>query len=445
MKLISKAALAAVAGLSLTAMLVPQTGHAAVRHLYLAASDGMAHVPDGGNNGYPGSDTGWRKYYIRGFCDDTPSQTAQPGCANMPAPIIDVTQGDDVFIHLRNIGNADSAAAPDPHTIHLHGIYTTTQNDGFNETSWEVPIGTVGTYYFKAEKPGTYMYHCHVEASEHITMGMYGAMIIRPRRNTTNTVYGGWFNDRYDREYIIFLTDMDIDGHDFSQDPPGWTAAHNNVEFNFGTFTGDAWMVNGRAFPDVLLPMVDTAACNATPRTEDPTTHDFVGCNPAGSGPPTGFLTGANNLATYNPTVSARWGERVLMRMINMGYSEVPWHIHGEKFRAVGKDANPIGPFQQKKAYTLHIGSGETYDLIVRYTNRSKVGQYATNSMVTTNGSGGNDFASNWSLYGGTADPAMGDNNLDDQWSPMHIHNDYRVTNFGAYPGGQAAMIHITP
>ncbi|MGD8869402.1 MAG: multicopper oxidase domain-containing protein [Gemmatimonadales bacterium] len=159
------------------AILAVAPASAKVRHLYVAATDGYAYVPD--HNGYadagnPGSQMPVRRYYIRGFCDDTPDRTAEPGCANLPAPIIDVDQGDDVFLHLRNIGDGNPFAPKDPHTIHLHGMHVTTQNDGFNETSFEVPEGTEAVYYFNPDKPGTYMWHCHVEASEHVQMGMYG-------------------------------------------------------------------------------------------------------------------------------------------------------------------------------------------------------------------------------------------------------------------------------
>lgn len=75
----------------------------------------------------------------------------------------------------------------DFHTVHLHGAHVATQLDGFPETSFGVPMWMnpeegppVATYFFQPEHPGTYMYHCHVEASEHVQMGMYGALIVYP-------------------------------------------------------------------------------------------------------------------------------------------------------------------------------------------------------------------------------------------------------------------------
>jgi len=479
-------------GLAVAMPLFSSQASAAVRHLHLAATDGMMYLPN--HNGYAPNTpaTGgvyqaagdYRKVYIRGFCDDVDGTAAQPGCANMPAPIIDVNQGDDVFVHLRNIGNANPLAPVDPHTIHLHGLHVSTQNDGFNETSWEVPTcndpvlnadpvaqqacldagNDVGTYYFKAQKPGTYMWHCHVEASEHITMGMYGAMVIRPRgkKNQGKRVYG-FDKDRYDREFIVLLSDIDTAGHDAIQTDfdgaafaglpygPKTPAEIAEVEsYNFADHQADWWMVNGRAFPDVLLPLKDMAACNAASRTADPATGDFEGCNGRAEGPPTGMLTGSNNdpaipfrgkRSNYAATIEANWNERVLMRIINMGYQEVPWHIHGAHFSIVGKDANPFNSDDQKREmYTVHVGSGETYDVILPTSSLARVGMNATQSFTNGQGGGANEFGFDW----GAIDPNNVDQNLLDQWYPAHSHNDYTVTNNGLYPGGQAQLIHIS-
>ncbi|MBA1333470.1 hypothetical protein QQ73_21325, partial [Candidatus Endoriftia persephone str. Guaymas] len=74
-------------------------------------------------------------------------------------------------------------------------------------------------------------------------------------------------------------------------------------------------------------------------------------------------------------------------RLINIGYTEVPWHAHGWHFTRVGKDANPIDPTNQKQEYTVHIGSGETHDMITRFKDLRTTGGYASNSMISNQGS----------------------------------------------------------
>ena len=44
-------------------------------------------------------------------------------------------------------------------------------------------MGATLTYYYNVTEPGTYMYHCHVEATEHMQMGMLGNLYVRPKQN----------------------------------------------------------------------------------------------------------------------------------------------------------------------------------------------------------------------------------------------------------------------
>lgn len=87
----------------------------------------------------------------------------------------------------------------------MHGAHVATQLDGFPESSFGLPMWMdfdktppVATYLFDTEHPGTYMYHCHVEASEHVQMGMYGALVVYPSMKSLKLVgirklcNGGW-------------------------------------------------------------------------------------------------------------------------------------------------------------------------------------------------------------------------------------------------------------
>jgi len=125
---------------------------------------------------------------------NTPAEQALAGCAQLPAPIIYCKTNDVVEIRLKNLGVTNpTAVANDPHSIHLHGVDVDAANDGVPETSVAViaggtsdPIlmpltpgaGNVVVYMFTAKNPGTYMYHCHQEASIHVQMGMYGALVV---------------------------------------------------------------------------------------------------------------------------------------------------------------------------------------------------------------------------------------------------------------------------
>ena len=168
--------------------------------------------------------------------------------ASIPSPLIWAEQGDHLYITLINLGMPVSKLN-DPHTIHLHGAHVATQLDGFPESSFAVPmwmgpngIPPTATYYFLPEHPGTYMYHCHVEASEHVQMGMYGALVIYPSVKSLEAAgiemdrCGNWryqgeiqrqipryashrkfaYNNIqtfFDKEYVMLLSDLDLKWH----------------------------------------------------------------------------------------------------------------------------------------------------------------------------------------------------------------------------------------
>ncbi len=438
------------------------------RSIHLVATDGEMTVP--------GRAT---PVAMRGFVDGNLTQA--PGTAVIPAPIVDVDVGDNVFVTLTNVGNLNPAMPADPHTIHWHGIATTTQNDGFPETSWEVPVPgtqaidpltgapvtdaagnpvlapTSAVYYFLAEKPGTYMYHCHVEASEHVQFGMYGALIIRPAgfaallNRGIATVYGGGFNDKYDvrvdpltgaktpLEYVLLISDLDTLWHDdiigVAPTAPSQIArltAMGGVYQVVG-FKPDYWLLNGRSFPDTLAPL-----------------SGDIGPAGVAAGPPNGFLTGANNWSTYDPFVQipnfplnpiTRTAPRVLLRIISLAYEFSPFHIHGWHSTLVGVDAEPVPLTAQKMEMTIPVASGKTYDTIIQAVDRN-VGLYAANS--TLQGSTAVlDPAIRASLTSGGTNPAG--NLMTEMWYPIHDHHDYKVTNDGLYPGGALTLIWARP
>jgi FtsP/CotA-like multicopper oxidase with cupredoxin domain len=89
----------------------------------------------------------------------------------VPGPPLRFTERENVSILFVNKGLY-------PHTMHFHGIHDD-KNDG---ASPFIMPGKSYTYNLTAEPAGALMYHCHVPpVSEHIRMGMYGALIIDPK------------------------------------------------------------------------------------------------------------------------------------------------------------------------------------------------------------------------------------------------------------------------
>lgn len=103
------------------------------------------------------------------------------GGGALPGAAVEVGVGDTLNLTL-NVGMMTPAeAAPyNGHTIHLHGADVPTAEDGVPETGAPVN-GDTYTWSPAAGMEGGYMYHCHVHTVKHLEMGMYGALIVRPR------------------------------------------------------------------------------------------------------------------------------------------------------------------------------------------------------------------------------------------------------------------------
>jgi len=467
------------------------------RHYVLLATDGLIELPlegelctknrkevyifgfTGGLLEVDGVKIEENKYLDYTECDNWNDILMKKGKATIPSPMIWGEVGDDIYITLINIGMEHRDDLTDFHTVHMHGAHVATQLDGFPESSFGVPMWEKtdeappkATYFFHPEDPGTLMYHCHVEASEHVQMGMYGALVIYPSmeslaRNgiTKSRKSGCWkFNGKeqhhipktatnrnfvynnihsyFDKEYVMLLSDIDSEWH------KSVSIKNNPDPFNPVNFKPDFWLINGRAFPDTLLP------------------HPLSVGNDQN-------LTQIN----YESYVHVKTNEKFLLRMINMGYQVVPWHIHGWHFMVVGKDAH-ISPFLKlsenskhldhqltQMGFTVAIGSGETYDLII--TADDKRGLYrkyivkgkdcfdclckqlreiqCTDASAIFNIPEEPVHCTNPQLINYIEICNQPHGNPNDQFFPqfypMHNHDDYKVTNYGVYPGGQLTFI----
>ena len=107
----------------------------------------------------------------------------------VPAPTLRFNEGDEVVVKFVN-------KTPYSHTIHFHGSHNSA-NDGVIP---QVLPGKEYIYNFTAKEAGLFMYHCHAfPTTEHVRMGMYGAMIIDPVHHPMEPA----------REYLFVLSELD--------------------------------------------------------------------------------------------------------------------------------------------------------------------------------------------------------------------------------------------
>jgi FtsP/CotA-like multicopper oxidase with cupredoxin domain len=104
---------------------------------------------------------------------------------NIPAPMIAIDEGDELFLTLTNVGQVMRPDLFEQHTVHFHGYANASAfYDGVPDASVAINIGGSFTYYYLAPEAGTYMWHCHISPPEHLQMGMVGQLYVRPKQNS---------------------------------------------------------------------------------------------------------------------------------------------------------------------------------------------------------------------------------------------------------------------
>lgn len=326
---------------------------AGVKCMHLSSGDGFATMADGSVK------------YIFGFADISGVKTSTQKqkdraisrgvlAANWPAPTIALQEGEQFYLSLTNVGMLIRPDLFDPHTVHFHGYPNSSVIfDGLPESGVSINMGSTLTYYYKLNDPGTYMYHCHVEATEHMQMGMLGSLYVKPAQNGTNI--GGYtqfaYNDGdgstgYDVEYPIQLGSFDSSFHD---------ASESVQPLPFALMRDNYPMINGRGYPD----------------TADRRTLNF---------PPTpgsGANADNNAVRTSQPVsslIKATAGEKILLRISNLAITHYyTLQSAGIKMKVVGRDAKILrAPDGVRNLYydtnSVTLGGGESADVILDTT-----------------------------------------------------------------------------
>lgn len=145
------------------------------------------------------------------------------GTATVPGPIMEIGVNDTLNINFSPMGMMTMESAPyNGHTIHLHGADVQTMEDGVPETNGNMVMGDTYTWTPLDGHEGSYMYHCHVHTVKHLEMGMYSAIIVRPKNSS-----GAFLNQlntdiatAYDYSQNYILSTVDPAYHTASGDSP---------------------------------------------------------------------------------------------------------------------------------------------------------------------------------------------------------------------------------
>lgn len=212
----------------------------------------------------------------------------------LPAPFLDIPLNNDVIINMTN-------TSPESHTIHLHGLDVNQANDGVPQTSFFIGPNETGTYQFNANHPGTYLYHCHVTTTLHLTMGMYGMITVNAPNNKLFPGGPGFI-----QEFKFLTSDLDISVNNAPA-----------LAYPFHTIRPDYFMINGLSGTQI---------------------------------------TSEQGISTFSEGATA-------IRLGSMAYSRVVYHFPEELNAVVHmSDGRPVTAFETTE---LELYPGERFSLII--------------------------------------------------------------------------------
>jgi hypothetical protein len=365
----------------------------------LVANTGYADTPDG-NSIFMWS-------YANGDAPDN-------GHFQTPGPVLCVTEGETVIVNLTNtLPEAASIAFPGQ-----TGVTATGGSAGLLTTEAAANGGTV-SYSFTTGHPGTYLYQSGSDQAKQVEMGLYGALVVRPNATTcppaagADCAYGPSTRYNPGREYLLLLSEID-------------PVLHHAVETG-GTYDLNArrpryFTVNGRGFPDTIQ-------------------DNGTGLQP---NQPYGALV------RLQPNTATN-AQPALIRMVNAGLLNHPFHPHGNHTTEIAQDGRTVAPTEH---FGETIGSGQTLDYLIRWddvdqwnpaSNPLPVAQPNYRNLTFKDG---NTFYSGspYLGYKGTLPTGTVSQNVCGEWYfPWHSHALNEFTNFDEGFGGMATLLRVDP
>ena len=258
------------------------------------------------------------------------------GMFQLPGPTLCVNQGDTVNVTLvNNLPEASSIVFPGQVNVLANGSPAqpqfSTPGDLTSLTSLTNTAATGGgsvTYTFTADQPGTYLYESGTDSDKQVQMGLYGALVVRP------SGHASWAYTRADTafnpstEYIMLLSEVDPDLH---------LAVERGEPYDITRYHPRYWMINGRSFPDTIAP-------NGAP-----------------------WLPFQPYSALVHMTVNdATHQLPALVRYLNVGSLNHPFHPHGNHGRVIARDGRLLqssgGQDLSYDKFLVLVGAGQTWD-----------------------------------------------------------------------------------
>jgi len=307
--------------------------------------------------------------------------------AQIPGPTLIVTEGDIVSITLTNslpaaAGNtsmvfpgfqvcAGTIASTSVTATSPNGTCTAGTVGVGGLLTQEAAPGSSVTYSFVATTPGTRAYYSGTQTDLQVEMGLYGAIVVKPKTPPTNCAainsdsqLLGHTDYRlapaaydhpatcYDREYLFQFMELDSRIHRQAETQVAAIAACNpttsalpcpaTLEVSTEPYHPQYYLINGRSMPDDMDP-------------------DYAPNYPN---------------QPYNGNPHMHPGDLVLLRTIGQGRWQHPFHQHGNHVRILARDGNLIlsqtdsAKLAGRMEFTTDTYPGQSYDGIFYWSGK---------------------------------------------------------------------------
>jgi FtsP/CotA-like multicopper oxidase with cupredoxin domain len=399
----------------------------------LDASAGYVQTPDG------------NAIYMWSYADSS-------GAFQLPGPTLCVHEGDRVTVVLHNtLGEATSVVFSGQGNLTADGAVAQPQFATPGDPSTPVTSlvqaaapGKTVTYQFTAARPGTYLYSSGTDVTKQRQMGLYGGLVVRPKTigdNYANDLSSSKF--KADAEYLFLLSEVD---------PAMHLAVERHQSFDYKTIRARYFMINGRSMPDTLAPN-DAAWLPSQP------------------------LGATVHVKPYSATINP---DAALIRYLNAGSVDYPFHPHGSSETVLTRDGAPsvnaAGQDSSYDKYLIDVGPGQSVDAKMIWAN-----EYDPNAKDTAHGGtcsvgaqsevgvcqslpsdiqlpqlqdqivgpGTETWFSENPYLGGAGgslpNGVVQNNECGEYYHIAHSHALFQATNYGASFGGMMTLFRIDP
>ena len=225
-------------------------------------------------------------------------------------------------------------------------------------------------------------------------------------------------------------------------DPDLHHAVETGGAYDFTTLHNRYFAVNGREFPDTLQ---DNGVSWLPNQPYGALVRMQPYCNPGTPSDP------------LNPPGCTNTNPRpALIRMINVGALNHPYHPHGNHLRQIAQDGRPFAPGASSEHFGETIGSGQTEDYLLTWADQDfwdPTAKPFPNSSANIDYRNltfkdGDTYFSGSAYLGlkGTLPTGTVSQNVCGEWYfPWHSHALNEFTNFDEGFGGMGTLLRVDP